>query len=218
MDESNLFPVQELISGMNVQGMIDLEEYIKNEHLHRRKFEQCGRNLLAFFSKTLDVYGHMMLKDGIIPFENQIVVDLGAGTSFYGYYAAKALGAKAYVAVEPFFIDELYYNLHCAEKFKNKIMHDDGKKDIPVSMVPEDMLSFLRRVPANSISSLCAGIDWCVIDNSNYLRNVEKEILRTIDENGSYLNLGSDIIPNKLTKIYPTEDSISREDGVYKKI
>jgi hypothetical protein len=217
LSNENIVPVETLIPGILTDELTDLEEYLQNEETYKRKFRHCGSDLLEFYSKNLDMFGYLMLEDGVIPFENQVVVDLGAGSSPYGYIAAKNLGAKAYVAVEPFHTMDLVYNMGRTKWFKEERMCEE-KEDIPFSIVAEDMLSFLKRIPENSVSCLCAGIDVWVIRNGNYLLDVGKEISRTTHEKGSYLNLGSNIIPKTLTKIYPTEERLFDDDGVYKKI
>ena len=91
-----------------------------------------------------------------------------------------------------------------------------GKEKIPASIVPEDMLSFLKRLPDNSISILCSGIDYFIITH-DYGYQVKEEISRVLDPNGALLNYSSEIVPSSLIKIHPKEIDFFHKTGLYKK-
>lgn len=136
-------------------------------------------------------------------FKNTVIVELGAGGFHYGYELAVALGASAYVGVEPFYFDALYYAL------RNRHITCRSKvKSIPWAVVPYDMLSFLQGVPGDSISLFTFGIERCILGDERYRKKVELEMQRVLSPIGGYLSFVSDL---ELTEIYSEKFSVWRK-------
>ena len=61
----------------------------------------------------------------------------------------------------------------------------------------EDMLTFLKRLPDNSCSFLCSGME--ILDNDEYKDEVNKEIKRALNPDGAYIgnNYGGHLYPEQ---------------------
>lgn len=129
-------------------------------------------------------------------FKNQVVVDLGAG-NFYGYEAAVIGEAKGYVAVDKY--NDLSRMYADPKEVKDRMDDNDsfakGRDIIPAAVELDDMLSFLRRLPDNSVSIISSGqID--VIDNQKYREEVRKEVARVLSDEGFLIvnsGIGADL-------------------------
>ncbi len=84
--------------------------------------------------------------------------------------------------------------------FGEEAMHEYN--GTPISIIQEDMLNFLKRLPDNSVSILCSGIDTIVIPDAKYREDVEKEIERVLDPSGAYIgeNCGGHIETENLQR------------------
>lgn len=126
-------------------------------------------------------------------FKGQIVVDLGSGSTVFGYLIADRAKAKGYVAVEPVFARDLLYELTNTlnPELASDIAHPTKPKHklnkIPVAIVEEDMLGFLKRLPDNSVSILNSGVDKFVIPDKAYRNAVAQEIMRVMSPEGGYV-------------------------------
>ena len=142
----------------------------------------------------------------------QIIVDLGAGSTNLGYCTSLLFGADKYVAVEKFentlknLTGELSkINLKDGEILLDKPGLYDGRKMlkeqkivpiyklIPAALIQDKMLHFLRRLPDHSVSILTSGINYALIDNTEYRDAIAREIERVLDPNGVYVSRSSDI-------------------------
>ena len=131
-------------------------------------------------------------------FSGQIVIDVAAGSNTIGYRIANQAGARAYIAVEPVFTDSLLAALFCERhpefcpgsislsSEKEREMNRDSNPKASISIVAEDMLSFLKRLPDNSVSVWCSGVDNNVISDADYRASVAKEIVRVLHPDGAY--------------------------------
>jgi hypothetical protein len=119
-------------------------------------------------------------------FSNQIVVELGAGCFSYGYLLATMLGASSYIGVEPYYADLLAVNI---ESTTVSVLNP-----IPYSIISEDMLKLLRRLPNETVSVMAFGIEKCIISNERYRKNVESEIERVLHPLGCFVTSTSDLI------------------------
>ncbi|MEI7424743.1 MAG: hypothetical protein WCK10_01340 [Candidatus Staskawiczbacteria bacterium] len=147
------------------------------------------------------------ISEGLKLFENQTVVDLGAGSRPSGYLLSQLLGAKAYVGVEicgintaslennseilNTYIDwvkknDVYRLNKCAE-----IIPDLYASKIPYSIVNQDMLSFLKRLPDNSVSITMGGVGPEIMKDNEYWKEVFKEVERVLSKNGGFLYYAS---------------------------
>ncbi len=150
----------------------------------------------------------------------QTIVDLGAGNTNFGYSLSLLLGASKYVAVEKF--EDTAKKLgEELKKFKikdGKISLEnlglyDGRKNlaeqemfpinglISASIVQDKILHFLKRLPDNSVSILTSGINYGLIDNTEYREAIALEIERVLDPKGLYISKSSDIKTNNLSLI-----------------
>jgi|GEM_PF-1691457 len=71
--------------------------------------------------------------------------------------------------------------------------------DIPVALVPEDMTTFLKRLPSNSVSVLTSGIDRQIISDK-YIPEIESEIVRVLSPSGALISWRSILTPKELVK------------------
>ncbi len=113
-------------------------------------------------------------------FQNQVVVDLGAGRTSHGYKLAVAAGAKGYVGVEPIHAEILSSDLR-------------GEQEIPWCVIPQDMYHFLRRVPKDSVSIISTGVEYLP---EGYDEFSEREIERVLHPEGACFVYGSSLRPN----------------------
>ncbi|MFZ5955680.1 MAG: hypothetical protein ACOYT4_04600 [Nanoarchaeota archaeon] len=124
---------------------------------------------------------------------NQVLIDLGCGQNYYGYKIAKLCGFNAYVGVDK--VADKRYNVKVGgrEKVPDSIrsLGFDFEERIPQEEIPsvfvqEGMLTFLRRLPSESVSLMTNGVDDNIIEGK-YRENVKKEIYRCLSPNGFYL-------------------------------
>ncbi|GEM_PF-1714280 len=122
------------------------------------------------------------LREALYLFRGKVVVDLGAGSYPIGYCIADYCKARGYIGVEPIYTEELANRLQHAEIYAAHKLNI-----IPFTVIGEDMLGFLRRLPDNSVSILCSGIDTYIIERGDYRDAVAKEIIRVLDPDGVYI-------------------------------
>lgn len=134
-------------------------------------------------------------------FRGQTVVDLGAGQYSDGYEIANIGDASAYIGVEPAHAVMLARRIAIRKNSEIGKMNYEAKeiamevtnhapneiKGIPASVVREDMLTFLHRVPDASVSIFCSGIDRVIIEDEEYRRLVGEQIRRVLSPNGAYI-------------------------------
>jgi hypothetical protein len=174
-----------------------------------------GERLETPFLEHADLFFNEFIM--LQPYKDQVVLDLGAGAMPYGIEVSQRLGASAYIAVEPYFSDELRNNI--------KDIGDTNISDtnisyltIPYEIIPEDMLTFLRRVSKKSVSILCSGIDECIINSGKYITAVEEEIARVLHPKGAFINYCSLFNPRGVERIYNDyHDLIDEFTGIYKR-
>jgi len=132
--------------------------------------------------------GDVFKKDGITfdELSGQVVLDLGAGKYGQAFMDILHAGARAYIGVELHYADQLHKNL--SEGRLSYFAEKDATKDFQISISDEDMLSFLRRVPDNSVSMLMSGITDDITPNQEYRDDVRKEVERVLDPAGAYLS------------------------------
>jgi len=143
------------------------------------------------FNRIILEHPSIYQKDLAFVLKGQVVVDLGAGDKTTSYLLAEMAEAAAYVAVEPYFYKEL------AIEFQTLMSDPKLKKDLPFTIVPEDMLTLLERLPESSVSVMAFGIDYTVIEMEYTLR-VSQEVQRVLHPEGALVssNIGKVIKPN----------------------
>ena len=178
----------------------------------------------AGFKKDLDVLRERM--------KDQIVVDLGSGTSRPGYILASLLGAKGYVGVDQFQKGDLS-NLTEKEirsALKETFSRDSTPADageveqkiekhikpeaISASVIKGDMLDFLRRLPDNSVSIFTFGISGEIIIDGKYGKALGEEINRVLNSEGGYLKLESAIPVEGVKNLFQELSDKELEDRV----
>ncbi len=161
-------------------------------------------------------------------FKDKIVVDLGAGDTANGYFLANMLGAKGYVAVEPFHGEYLKRNLEGYDKDNfihelNRILPGIDKEfssgtnpnlpkfnNIPASVVQDTMLRFLKRLPPDSVCIFTFGIFHEIISDLKYVEAVNQEIKRTLSPDGLYVSDSMAAFNKGLSRI---EQTLSTKDS-----
>ena len=150
----------------------------------------------------------------------QVVVDLGAGSTNMGYCTSLLLGAAKYVGVEKYtdIAKNLTGELSKISFKNNEIPLDkptlyDGRKIlreqklvvidklIPAAVVQDKILHFLKRLPDQSVSILTSGINYALIDNTEYRDAIAREIERVLSPTGAYISRSSDINTKNLELI-----------------
>jgi hypothetical protein len=223
-----IVPVQQIIPGIDVNGITSTEDIAdgkSRDHPHNIGLANhtiCFRQVEPFITRL----------EG---FRGQVVVDLGAGDTCIAYNSVRNAGARAYIAVEPFFTIGLYYDIskhiQALEKYQrteiitpeiketlflNSCGHEysrfteKGEKpknmDMLVSIVDDDMLTFLKRLPNNSVSLLVSGIDSNRIIKDDYQKETAKELTRVLSLQGCLFRCAESFDPamsygnKKLTK------------------
>lgn len=181
-----IVPVENIIPDINTDKLTTIEEQLK-----KIGDDDSSRKKLEFGSPQGTPYGSFVesnyrtdenIRKAFEKFKDQIVIELAAGWIPCGYYLANIAGAKAYIAEEPYWPDkiakEFNYQLE-AYKYKNL-------REIPVAIVPEDMLTFLKRLPDNSVSIFTTGIDEAILEYK-YMELVKKEMTRVLSKNGAII-------------------------------
>lgn len=92
------------------------------------------------------------------------------------------------------------YDEKIVAKIINNIdLHLNGKH-LPVTLIAEDMISALRRLPNDSVSIMTAGLDKCIIWENQYAELAEEEISRVLHPRGAYLSICSRLVPKQLKR------------------
>jgi hypothetical protein len=181
---------QTLRSGSRLEDNFTLE--FMNRYIMPLTVER-DKKLPEFLDCTLSV-----LKDR---FKDKIFVDLGAGDREFGFMISKILGAKSYIGVEKFNGNLLETTLS-GIKFKKQKHQEKENLQIPeVAVENDDMLSFLKRLPDNSVNVFMSGIDQNVIGNPKYTEFIKKEIERVISKEGCYL-VFEGLYPKNLVNLF----------------
>jgi hypothetical protein len=120
------------------------------------------------------------------------------------YGLAKLLGVKEYVAIEPYYAKSLSNSL-----YKNKKSRE-AEKDIPISIVQKDALSFLKLAEESSANIFTCATDSAILPDTEYNRKLENEIARIIGEKHAFLGIDttlspSEHIPEQEVKTIPSE-------------
>jgi hypothetical protein len=159
--------------------------------------------------------------------KDQVIVDLGASDTSLGYELASLLGAKAYIGVDirsdavrryedelrgltssenrTRMIDFLKRKSSAysegflqSEEIEKTIDSAMGTEMIPASIIQDDFLSFLKRLPDDSVSVFTFGIDSNIIPDEGYRQEISREIQRVLSQKGAYLTYTSDIPKGEL--------------------
>lgn len=208
--------IAELVPGIKESNLqLFTEDFKENwTELQKKKQpgyeEKIGQRDITGYSFTI----HEMLRSDEQALDalrqavsGQVVIDLGAGDTPWGYYLACAGKAKAYLAIEHYHADKLTDQLfrHVESSlFFDKII-DQSVKKIPYSVIVEDMLTFLKRLPDDSVSLFAFGINYGVLNNPGYATEVGAEVVRVLSVGGvlveSHANAVVENMPPKRLQI-----------------
>ncbi len=149
------------------------------------KIRAAGAEGAAYFIKR-GIVESIKLREFFNPFSGQIVVDLGPGDTVTGYEISALSGAKAYVAVEP------YYWVECQAKFfrYDRFPANNQLKKIPHDIVEADALSFLKRLPDKSVSIFASQME--SVMKKDYEISLGKEIQRVLHPQGAFIEFDSE--------------------------
>lgn len=188
-----VIPVAQMIPGINLEGLVQKEDLINGNEEAQWDFNPqrvpntygngfpscCAEAVYDFFCglsyTQIDEWRHL---------RGQIVVDLGAGKNSYGYLIADLANAEGYMGVEP-------NHAHCLKDptnapFRPNLQHT--LNGTPASVVQENMRDFIKRLPDNSVSFTCFGIDDDILPSEDYRKETRKEIARALSPKGAYIN------------------------------
>jgi hypothetical protein len=136
----------------------------------------------------------------IVNLKNQVLVDIGAGKTAYGYGFACSTGADKYIGIELYHAEELSDSIERARN-KHDWRHPEslgrtprmaGVSLIPYSILSMDMEEALRTLPDNSVSVLATGIDNIIIP-ARRISGIEYQVRRVLHHDGFFVNAWSDI-------------------------
>ena len=155
--------------------------------------DQVGcRGLDNAYSDGVEIFG-------LLDLSGQVLIDLGAADPKNVYRFACRNKAAGYIAVEPL-------NADLTEEWYLSI-RNRGKITVPCVWVPEDALTFLRRLPVRSVSIIACGMDHWIIPAGTYRTAIGAEIERTLHPQGYYLDYESGLQVNSLKTEHRTSTS-----------
>lgn len=221
--KEKLIALSELIPGINEEGIVSLDSFSPNAGEHYEDRVLKGLDLTHQFSAEildglirLEVSEPEMFRKFQERFSEVTIVDLGAGGGNYensstGYFIASMLKAKGYVGVEPFNWRDIFKSFLTSdgvmyadvggidEKWVNNV------EPIPFNIVVDDAVSFLKRLPNESVFLLSAGLRDVVSDTS-YGNELRQEMLRVLKNHGICLANNS-WLPEGFSENNLTEES-----------
>jgi len=199
--ESILKPVEELIPGIDTSKQnIDINRLENSGHNFETQYsDELFNYLIKYITRLRMIWVNLIKERELL--KGQVVVDLGAGMSGrHAYFLSSLAGAKSYVGVEKNHFSHLKNSLDdkpenlrkslgniVGEPQNYKEMMMEEFKAIPASAVDEDILTFLKRLPDNSVSIIASGIDGYVLPIGEYREKVKREIERVLNPNGALL-------------------------------
>jgi hypothetical protein len=204
MDKELIVPVERQIEGFNVNG---LPSYKSVRNGYEANVE-VGRDLssgtpVGTFSRISDELDDDLFVGWYDRLRGKVVVDLGAGKDVQGYEVARMVGAKGYVGVEPFFARDLLQRME--DYLGSEPWTLKERAHIPASVVCDDMLRTLKRIPDDSVSLMAGAIDDCILGYSSeerdYVSEVNREITRVLHPSGVFINSSSEFFPDGTLKV-----------------
>jgi hypothetical protein len=133
---------------------------------------------------------HLTLRKAGNFLANQVLVDLGAGRSSFGYRIAARFGASAYIA------NELGLNSYQNLMYALKDALEDESNKIPAFAFAEDMMATLDRIPSNSVSFLISGLDNFILPDRDFVATLAKKVVEKVSPQGAIILVS----PHKIIK------------------
>lgn len=194
----NLCTVEDLIPGIDIQDLNSLDNLSQPPNVPVDSRTESGRDQDVSFSSSFQNYLTYLknerpekLEELKSYFKDKVIIDLGAGTFPTGYMVANLLGAKGYIGVEPYNWRELMTH------FLSKKLSPDYFKT-KFNFIVEDAVTFLRRLPPESVCILSSGLaDGITSSDNSYEVELENEIDRVLPEGGICM-VSNSIAPRKL--------------------
>jgi hypothetical protein len=136
---------------------------------------------------------YMATMEGLKPFRNKTVVDLGAGDSNDGFVLAYAGGATGYIAVEP--------NDKSAALLREALPFLETH---PAVIVQEDIINFIPRIPDESVCFIISALsNELLFRRQDILSSVPGQISRTLARDGAIFFNDSDerLLPQDIRNV-----------------
>lgn len=130
-----------------------------------------------------------------------ILIDTGCGEDPWGAYIAALCGAKAYIGVDPHNSDAAFSKHREYVGFDHSAFDDNMRETIRnskmyVGYIRRDVLSFLDAIHDRTVSILASAMDLAIIDNPNYIQEVNLEFSRVISNDGVCVTYNSVLMPS----------------------
>lgn len=207
----NITPVEEIIPGANVENLPTFENNIGSSEKVPGRSDPIYTPYSDYAIELVSKLDKETLEKIRESFKDKVIVDIGAGRFSKGYDLACYLNAKGYIAVEPFNDSYLFeFMLNQKDKKGRKIKSSTSfKKDtitesIPLNIVAEDGVSFLKRLPDNSAVVFTFGIEeGAVICDEQYIQKLKDEASRVSIREGYILTANS--------LVYMPKGTVARE-------
>ena len=207
---SILVPLQDIIP-IDTTGLPSLDYLTLYEPSEMHEYREAlhvlrGVNPISWIKVAYEMLERSdCLNDARQHFKDNILVDLGAGRNIDGYILANTALAKAYIGVEQYHSNALNTILSDMQYVRERLK---CKKLIPASIAAEDMLSFLTRLPDDSVAVLTSGIDLVILSDDDYAKEVDQEIARVLHPDSAYLSFYSNFDPE--LQAHPKNDSYQK--------
>ncbi|OGL86146.1 hypothetical protein A3I40_01800 [Candidatus Uhrbacteria bacterium RIFCSPLOWO2_02_FULL_48_12] len=201
LKKNQIRSLEEILPGIKLDGLPTLQQARENldqqHRLGKKFYGSLSTDYASLPYTTLlserDAHRHA---EELSRLRNQVIVDLGAGDFAYGLGIAEMVGARAYIGVEKFNFQGLEHAIG------NRFLRSGDKlpsdlKRIPVAIVPEDALGFLKRLPDKSVSVMSFGGSGIGLEFGNkrhdYQENeIGKEIVRVLHPEGAFITGATD--------------------------
>lgn len=190
--EKNLASLEELIPGIDTRNLKTNEDILDSDHRYEFALEKLNPRDPEYKRKskgiaTASQYAYMLeqqleqnqeLRQYLSMLADQVVIDIGAGKFAEAYSMIYNAGAKAYIGVDQYFAKSLH----------EAVQKEQETMPLPAAVIKEDALTFLKRLPSNSVSIFCSALTEQVISDKNYIGQVDNEITRVLNPSGAYFN------------------------------
>ncbi|MEK7587028.1 MAG: hypothetical protein AAB453_04125 [Patescibacteria group bacterium] len=198
----HLTAVDDLIPGINKEKLPSLDSNdVTTDDRIVKKFTSPDDGFfyrVHDFIIRLDIEKIEQLRES---FKDKVVVEIGTYHSG-GYELACLLSARAYIAVEPNYYNRLIHSFLQLneEKITERVHEVESLKDLDVKSIPfnfvsEDGLTFLRRLPDNSVIPLDIGISDLLARYGGHLKDyypdMQKKLGRVIKSDSYYIKCNS---------------------------